>query len=264
MKESEFNPEVKSTAQEQIRLREDIPFIKGEIVDTAKGNPELEILQEKMDEDGETHWVDFEGGDLEAMKAEGFKDAGIGSYLISPIGERNWFSDRYMSCTGVVAIGRDVLTGKEISFLSHQDPNYFVDGDKDKREMFSRALGDSLRALEARSEKDSVEVLLVGGNFNPKTASGGDYKHDQYKRSIQALDQIVQGLTGFDPRVLAGPNNHVGSETVVVVETQKRKIWIDRSEQPPEFDQPYPANNIDEAEKRWLSSETHTIGTDSR
>lgn len=251
MKESEFNPGIKKAAQERAHLREDIPSINGEIVDTAKGNPELDALQEKMDEDGETHWVDFEGGDLEALEAEGFKDAGVGSYLISSIGERDWFSDRYMSCTGVVAIGRDAATGKEISFLSHQDPNYFVDGDKDKIEKFSAALSDSLKELGARSEKDSVEVLLVGGNFDPHAAGGGDYKHDQYKRSIRALDQIIQGLTGVSPRVLTGPNNRVGSETVVVVETQKRKIWIDRSEQPPEFDQPYVASDIDEAERKW-------------
>jgi len=251
MKESEFNPEGKRAPQERVHLREGIPPMSGELVDTAKGNPELEALRENMDEDGETHWVDFEGGDLEALEAEGFKDAGMGSYLISPIGERNWFSDRYMSCTGVVAIGRDVSTGREISFLSHQDPNYFVDGDKEKAETFARELNSSLEELKARSENDSVEVLLVGGNFNPKAANAGGYRHDQYKKSIQALNQIIQETTGFVPKVLAGPNNHVGSETVVVVETQKRKIWIDRDKQLPEFDQPYLASDIDEVEKKW-------------
>jgi hypothetical protein len=251
MKESEFNPGLKKASQERAHLREGIPSVNREIVDTAKGSPELESLREKMDEDGEIHWVDFEGGDLEALEADGFKDAGVGSYLISPIGERNWFSDRYMSCTGVVAIGRDATSGKEISFLSHQDPNYFVDGDKDKIEIFSRALGDSLKELEARSEKDSVEVLLVGGNFNPDAEGRGGYKHDQYKRSIQALDRIIREVAGVGPEVLTGPNNRVGSETVVVVETQKRKIWIDRNEQPPEFDRPYLASDIDEVQGKW-------------
>jgi len=251
MKEAEFNPEANNVPQEQVHLREGIPVISGEIVDTAKGNPELEALRERMDEDGETHWVDFEGGDLEALEAEGFKDAGVESYLISPIGERSWFSDRYMSCTGVIAIGRDATTGKELSFLSHQDPNYFVEGDKDKRETFSRALDDSLKELGTRAEKDSIEVLLVGGNFNP-AASVRDYTHDQYKKSIQKLRQIIQQSMGFDPKVLTGPNYSVGSETVVVVETQKRKVWIDRDKQPSEFDQPYQANDVDEVEKKWL------------
>ena len=251
MQKSAFNPEIKKVIQERVHLREGVPVISGEIVDTAKGNPELETIREEMDEDGETHWVDFEGGDFEALEAEGFKDAGVGSYLISPIGERNWFSDRYMSCTGVVAIGRDAITGKELSFLSHQDPNYFAEGDKDKVETFSQALADSLKELKARSEKDSIEVLLVGSNFNP-AASVRDYTHDQYKKSIQALKQIIQQSMGLDPKVLAGPNYSVGSETVVVVETQKRKVWIDRDKQPSEFDEPYQANDIDEAEKKWL------------
>jgi hypothetical protein len=259
MKKSESGPEVNSATQEGGHLREDIPRVKRELVDAGKGNPEWEALQEEMDEDGEIHWVDFDGGDFETLEAEGFKDAGVGSYLISSIGERNWFSDHYMSCTGVVAIGREaategeMATGKEISFLSHQDPSYFVDGDQEKTETFSRALSDALKELVLRSEKDSVEVLLVGGNFNPKTASGGDYKHDQYKKSIQALSEIIQAAMGFDPKVLAGPNNNVGSETVVVVETQKRKVWIDRSQQPPAFDQSYSAADVDKEEKKWLA-----------
>jgi hypothetical protein len=253
MRESELNLGIEKAAKERIHLREDIPLISGEVVDAAKGNTELEALQKNMDEDGETHWVDFDGGDLEALEAEGFKDAGPESYLISPIGEINWFSDHYMSCTGVVAIGRDATTGKEISFLSHQDPNYFVDGEKGELETFSRALGDSLKEMEARSEKGSIEVLLVGGNFNPNAAGGGDYKHDQYKKSIQALDRIIQVLMGVSPKVFTGPNNRVGSETVVVVETQKRKIWVDRDKQPSEFNQSYLASDIDEAEKEWLS-----------
>jgi hypothetical protein len=164
-----------------------------------------------------------------------------------------------MSCTGVVAIGREAATkgeiaaGKEISFLSHQDPNYFVDGDQEKREAFSRALSDALKELVSRSEKDSVEVLLVGGNFNPRAVSGGDYKNDQYKKSIQALSEIIQAATGFDPKVLTGPNNNVGSETVIAVETQKRKVWIDRNQQPPAFDQSYSASDIEEEEKKWLA-----------
>jgi hypothetical protein len=125
---SEFQPEVISPVQERVRLREDIEPINRQMVDVAQENNELEDIREEMEEDGLTHWVDFEGGDLEKLEKEGFKHAGLNSYLISPISDRDWFSDHYFDCTGVVAIGRDIETNKEISFLTHQDPGYFIDG----------------------------------------------------------------------------------------------------------------------------------------
>ena len=248
----ELNPEVKKIVQERVHLREDVMPIRRQIVDSAESSEELESVQEEMERDeGVIHWVDLDGGDLDALKESGFKQAGEESYLISPISERDWFSDHYFNCTAVVAIGKDVNTGKEISFLTHQDPNYFIDGGSDKTEMFSRELSDSLKELKARSQEDTVEVLLLGGNFNT-TAVNKDYQHHQYKQSIERLRRVVQESLGFDPKVLAGPNNRVGSETVVVVETQKRKVWVERSKQPLEFDQPYQANMLDEAEKKWL------------
>jgi hypothetical protein len=48
MQKSEFNPEVKRVIQERVHLREDIPPTRGELVDVAKGNPELEAIQEEM------------------------------------------------------------------------------------------------------------------------------------------------------------------------------------------------------------------------
>lgn len=245
-----YKPEAKKIFEE-VRLREDVEHINGQIVDSASSNEELEAVQEKMEDDDEIYWVDLDGGDLDLLKENGFKNAGIDSYLISPIDERDWFSDHYFNCTAVVAIGRDANTEKEISFLSHQDPNYFIDGGKDKAEDFSLAIGDSLKELQARSQGDTVEVLILGGNFST-TYSGNDYYPQHYKQSIERLKQIIHDSLGFDPKVLTGPNNNVGSETIITVETQKRKVWIERSKQPSEFNQPYQANMFDKVEKKWL------------
>lgn len=243
------DPEVKKIIQERVNLREDIMPISSQLEDYGTENEEMEDLREQTEDN--INNVDLDNGDLDALKENGFKNDGLDSYLISPISERDWYSDHYFNCTAVVAIGRDASTGKEISFLSHQDPNYFIDGESDKIEKFSRELSNSLKDLKARSEKDTVEVLFLGGNFNA-THKDKDYKHDHYKQSIVKLRQIVQETLGFDPKVLAGPNNNIGSETVVIIETQKRKVWIERTKQPPEFDQSFQANMLDEAERRWL------------
>ncbi len=243
--------EGKKAIQERVRLREGIKNIQGQTVDIAKGNEDLESVREQMDEDEDTiHWVDFIGGDLEILEQNGFKHDGVDSYLISPIDERDWFSDQYANCTAVVGIGRDAVTGKEISFLSHQDPNYFVDGGEEKAGKFAKDLAETIQELKTRSQEDTVEVSLSGGNFNP-AARHIDYRHEQYGKSIVKLRQVIQESLGYDPKVLAGPNHGVGSETVVVVKTQQRKVWIERDKQPQAFDEPYQANELEKMEKKW-------------
>ena len=240
----------KKKIKDRALLSEGIPAMARELVDTATGNEELEELQEKMAEDDAVTWVDFDGGDFDELAENGFKQDGIESYLISPISERDWFSDHYFSCTAVIGMGRDAKTGQELSFLSHQDPNYFVDGGPQKAEKFKRALARTLKELKARSEEGSVDVSLLGGNFSAE-AEEGDYKHHQYLQSIAKLREIVQESLEFDPQVLAGPNNNLGSETAITVETAKRKVWLERSRQAPEFDQPFMANQLEEQAKKW-------------
>ncbi|MFA4817114.1 MAG: hypothetical protein WC608_00120 [Parcubacteria group bacterium] len=246
-----YNPEVKKIIQERVHLREDIMPIGLQLEDYGTGNEEYGDLLEQVTDN--INNVDLENGDLEALKGNGFKNSGFGSYLISPISEGIWHSDRYSNCTAVVAIGRDANTGKEISFLSHQDPRYFIDGGIDKTGIFSRELSDSLKELKARSQADTVEVSLLGGNYNTTTVEKEKgYQHRHYKQSIEKLRQIIQNSLGFDPKVLTGPNNNIGSETVVIIETQKRKVWIERTKQLPEFNQSYMANALNEEEKKWL------------
>jgi hypothetical protein len=109
-----------------------------------------------------------------------------------------------------------------------------------------------LEELKARSQEGTVEVSFLGGNFSLTTADDSEHQHERYIKSIKKLKQIVHESLEFDPVVLTGPNNNVGSETVSVVETQKRRVWIDRSKQPSEFDQAYQANMLDEEAKKWL------------
>jgi hypothetical protein len=253
MRESGFpghNPEIKKIIQERVHLREDIRPIERQIKKLADSDEKLEDIQDQMEDDDKIHNVDLDGGDLDSLKKNGFKNDGIASYLISPISEIDWFSDHLLSCTGVVAIGKDKVTGKEISFLSHQDPGYFIDGEDDKPEIFSRELKESLEELKLRSQSDTVEVILLGGNYS-NTYEKEDYQKKHYKQSIEKLRQIVHDSLGFDPKVLTGPNNKIGSETVITVETQKRKVWIERSKQPPKFDQSYMANSLSEKEEEW-------------
>lgn len=244
---SNFNPEINKIVKERVELRPDIEPMIVEIVDPSEVNDELEAVLDNTQDDNST-WVDYDGGDYQALSENGFKHNGEGSYLISPIDEKDWFSDKYIDCTATVGIGRDVMSGKEVSFLSHQDPNYFIDGGEEQSEEFVQSLKDSLIELNAKCEPGTVEIVLLAGIYD-STNQDPDYKHDRYTRSIMKLREIIQDTLGFDPTVVAGPSN-TGS-TDVIVQTQKRKIFIQRDKQPEDFDKPFQANNLEQVEGDW-------------
>ncbi len=216
---------------------------------------DLRNIHEEMEDSEETSWLDYDGSDLEKLEKEGFKHAGYLSYLISPLAERNWFSDHYINCTAVVGMGRDAATGKELSFLSHQDPNFFINSGPENAARFAADMASSLEELRSRAQEGSVEVLLMGGDFSTQAVKTPDDKtatcRTQYIASIKVLREVVQKTLGFDPKVLAGPNNSKG-ETIVTVQTQGRKVWVERGKQDAIFDQPYQANQLEEMESKWL------------
>ena len=136
---------------------------------------------------------------------------------------QNLFSDKYINCTGTVGIGRDKLSGKEIAFISHQDPDYFLNKGAEETEKFSNDLKATLNKLIAKSEDGTVEVALFGGNYDP--ADSTSKKSVDYKKSIEMLSAIVQECLGHTPVVLNEANHDKGAIDVTVV-TQERKIFI--------------------------------------
>lgn len=69
--------------------------------------------------------------------------------VISHTNSRNKYSNKYYNCTGLVVIGRDRETGENISFLTHQDPLYFLV--TEQKEKFIVAISDILLELKERS-----------------------------------------------------------------------------------------------------------------
>lgn len=147
------------------------------------------------------------------------------TYVISPITEQSLFSDKYLNCTGMVGIGRDKVSGKEIAFISHQDPDYFFHKGSKETEKFSNDLKLTVCQLIDRSEEGTVEVILFGGN--DETEDPGSKKSKDYKESIEMLTEIVQSSTGLTPTVLFGAN-HEGGAVDVTVLTQERKVLVQK------------------------------------
>src|SRR3989344_1434835 len=72
--------------------------------------------------------VDYYGNSRE-LTNKGFRNHGDYSYVISTIDKQDKFSDGFRNCTGLLVAGQDKNTGENISFLSHEDPGYFLSSD---------------------------------------------------------------------------------------------------------------------------------------
>jgi len=184
-----------------------------------------EEVAEIMTSEKTQHVNYFEEADI--LTKDGFKNAGDNSYIISPIDSQDKFSDTFENCTGIVAVGRDRETGKDISFMSHQDPSYFLE-DKKWGNHFSKDLRKQLLELKERSARGSVDVVIVGGNY----LSFDDVDHDyekQYKKSIKVLSSKVKDILGFEPVVIAGPKQVEGPDDIYY-NNEKRRLYIIRPE----------------------------------
>ncbi len=198
---------------------DNIPNIPNEEIGNV---PPIQVQNESFeDKEGESMWIDFQSGD----DAEGIKSAGMETYVISPVTEKNLFSDKYLNCTGVVGIGKDKLSGKEVAFISHQDPEYFVHKGPEYSEKFKNDLKETLNELVARSESGTVEVVIFGGKIDPDNSESK--KSVEYVKSIDILNGIIRDSVGRSPAIVSGPIQTEGAVDVTVL-TQERKISIVR------------------------------------
>ena len=114
-------------------------------------------------------------------------------------------------------------SGKNIAFISHQDPEFIVNKSREETDIFKTDLKATLKELLARSETGTVEVVIFGGNDDPSDYASK--KSTDYRRSVELLNEIIRDGLGHDPAVLVGPNHGGGSRDVTVI-TKNRKIYI--------------------------------------
>ncbi len=81
-------------------------------------NPISKIQEEGL-------FVDWFAND-EIIKDRQLLSMGERTYVISPINEVSKSSASYRNCMGIIAVGKDKETEKNISFLTHQNPGYMM------------------------------------------------------------------------------------------------------------------------------------------
>jgi hypothetical protein len=166
----------------------------------------------------------------ERLVFDDFKNPEESSYVISPVDQYNKYSVNFANCTGVIGIGYDKNLGKNISFMSHEDPDYFLKKRKNTN-LLLKDLGETLSELRDRSENGSIDAIIFGGNFFHKKDSIEDYKEYQknYIESIKLLAHEIEDILGFEPIVIIGPKTTYGLDNVYF-DNKNRRLFISRPE----------------------------------
>ncbi len=193
------------------------------------------------------HNVDYYGNPDDLAKQQ-FKNAGNYSYVISAIDGSNKFSKSFLNCTGLIVTGKDKETGENISFLSHQDPYYFLDpGNEEKQKRFLNDLKERLKELKEMSVEGTIDAVIVGGNY-----IANDERHKKnYLDSIKLLSKEVSEVLDFEPAAITGPKLNASRDNVFY-DNENRRLYIMRPDVGQEATKGFAPNKIKEQEKKWL------------
>ena len=173
------------------------------------------------------------------------------TWTISTIDDLDKFSDRFYDCTGLIVTGRDKVTGKNISFLSHQDPTQFLKTEKRK---FSSHLKDRLMEILDKCEKGTIDAVVVGGKYpeddeNDFTHSNGRIRQN-YLDSIKFLSGEVQQALGFEPVVINGPKIDAYDYDVAYYDNENRRLYFVRKKVNPDTGS-FLVSEVDKEKGKW-------------
>ncbi len=179
--------------------------------------------------------------------------AGLPTYVISRPNENDKFSRTYRNCSGVVAIGVDKKTGKNISILSHGDPELVL-GDPKQQESFQEDLKNVFKTLCDRVEQGTIDVVIFGGDHAfpeqyglANHASGREKKtrNDDYVDMIELVANIARSDLKIEPVVALGPKKSNDNAIDAFLDTQHRRLYLTRKKNP-DADQDFPASRVRE------------------
>jgi len=192
----------------------------------------------------------------EKAREKGFIKEGERAYVISPIDNKNKFSEDYRDCTGIVAVGNDLITKENISFLSHQNPSYFLFAQKEK---FIRDLNQRLAEIKGRCEPGTVDIVVFGGQYLKAQNFPDDHKvqkffKEQYTLSIKLLSEQIEQQFDFSPAVITGPKFGKGQD-VVAFDNLNRRLYLLRTSEQPLFTNSFDAKEVESSSVNWKPGE---------
>jgi hypothetical protein len=202
-----------------------------------------------------THNVDFYGKP-EKFEEDGFGDDGKESYVISSVDDFNKYSTEFYDCTGLIVAGTERKTGKNISFMSHQNPDYFLRKDNQKLE---KSIIKQIQALKSQCESGTIDAVIVGGRYAevrgiPKNDPTSKKYIEEYLRSVKFLSETVTKELGFEPLVLTGPKT-IPAGDAIFYENDHRKLFLVRGADDFNAIENFTPSELEEKRKNWKPGE---------
>jgi hypothetical protein len=183
----------------------------------------------------------------------------VENYVISPIDTSNKFSSKYFSCTGIVLVAKDKETGENISFMSHQDPKYFLNHKSGEDVLFLKDLNKALSEIKERGLEGTFEGVIYGGKYSflpPEQALKAPINLyvDTYLEAIELLSKQITDQLGFEPKVAIGPKTQPSHDTVFY-DNKNRILHIARSKITDDSMEGFCPSDIQNEQTKWKPTE---------
>lgn len=140
----------------------------------------------------------------------GQRNGGEQTYVISTVSEHPKYSDNYLSCTGVIIMGRDRETGKRLSLLTHQDvllPSEIIRN-------FISDLKDAATEMYQRIDPASLSVGFVGSH---------PFFSEEYNAMCNEVKKILKDVVGKEVTIISDP---IWGGTAVFVDTEAGLVHV--------------------------------------
>ncbi|MFA5841147.1 MAG: hypothetical protein WC847_02665 [Candidatus Paceibacterota bacterium] len=154
---------------------------------------------------------------------EGALSNGPATYVISSIDESNKFSENFSRCLGLVIVGVDKITGKNISCLGHFDPiKMEAEGGALRMDLEQR-----LMEMKVKCKENTVDAVIMGGRYYNDYEIDFHQMEQLYDDSIKLLGGEVEEMFGFKPQVINGPKTYKGQDSIFV-DNENRRAYLMR------------------------------------
>lgn len=229
-------------------LKDGVKPIVGGIYDKDNLDDETRGFLDNFINKSDTELIDWDFTESEARK-NGINKIENRSYIISPCDFKNKYSIEFLNCIGLIVSGIDKNTGKNISFLSHQNPKIL--DNNESRAKFKKDLNESFDLIINNCIPNTIDVVVFGGNKqDPATFPEDDYKpwihgvdnidsivkepYYDYINLIKFLNHIVFEKVGFSPVVMSGPNDNFKTNKHslnIYFDNENRRLYMLRPKQ---------------------------------
>lgn len=173
----------------------------------------ISTLQDAVSESGTIPSFDIKGFKESSDEVEYDPDT---DYTISSINERWKYTRGLANCTTLIVTGIERATGKNISFLTHQD-----DLSSHKTTTFNDDLKNSMEKIKSMCLPGTIDAVIAGGSF------AHPVRQRKYMETIQRLSVEVKNVLHFEPYVIVGPKLGTEDETIYY-DTPNRKAYVIR------------------------------------